>query len=356
MNNTEQTAEIIDITPENIVEHSPEPAAAKSASRSLVPRLGLVAGIALLSAVGGGWFYRDVLSSYLPSDQVRLMAARMDGLEATAKTLNSKVDAVVGFTDEIKSQLAAAQASAAIIPQLQTDSADSKGNILALQNSLRAASLSLETLKTQFASVGPATGGGDNSGLVARLETVEKDIASLKQSEGNSSDLTVLSQSLADLKAKLVAGAAYKNEFDRIKLMVPAAEGLDVLQVHAENGLPNSQGLSAELKSLLAAVPQAAMSPRAPDDSWWSYATNLASGLITIKPDGASDWVQIANQSVLLAEQGDLAGAIAALDKTEGALPVELQSWHDRAMARLALEKALEQTSAAVLRQLAAKG
>ena len=48
--------------------------------------------------------------------------------------------------------------------------------------------------------------------------------------------------------------------------------------------------------------------------------------------------------------------AITTLEKAEGAMPVDLQKWHDRAVQRLKLEDAFSKTSGAVLRQIAAKG
>jgi hypothetical protein len=363
MTDQKDTSDIIDIEPENIIEHkadeSVSPQAVKSQRTAL--RVGLGAAVVLASAVGGGWFYRDVLSSYLPSDQVQTVTLRVEALEATSAALNGKLDAVVGLTDEIKSQLAVAQSAAqnadTLANGVKAESANTKNNVTALQTALTKANASIDELKAKITSSVPGASGGDTSGLDARITTLEKDVASLKQSGGvANADTTLLSQSLADLKAKISAGTAYQDEFERVKRMVPAAEGLDVLASTAAEGLPTAQGLATELKTISAALPTPAAEPVAKDDSWWGSATEMMSGLVTIKTAGATDWQQMANQCVGFAEQGDLAKAVTTLEQAEGALPVELQKWHDRASARLALEQALEKTSDSVLRHIAAKG
>lgn len=359
MSDIDNRAEIIDIAPENIIEGDAAEKIEPKPAKSWRGKIALAAGVIVLSAVGGGWAYRDFLSSYLPSDQVEAMAARMDGLEATTKTLNGKVEAVIGFTDEMKSQLAAVQTAAAEITNLKSDSSAGKSAVVNLEKALAGVNSSLEDLKAQVAAGG--TGDGSTvmpaigSAFSARLEAIEKDVASLKQAGKVAVDTTVLSQSLADLKAKIAAGTSYQTEIDRIALMVPAAEGLDILQSHAAKGLPNAAGLAAELKLAAINLPKAEPAA-APDDSWWGYASSLAAGLVTIKTSGTEDWEQVALQASALSEQGDLSAALTNLSKLEGALPVELQSWHDRASARLEVERAVEKTSAAVLRQIAAKG
>jgi hypothetical protein len=80
------------------------------------------------------------------------------------------------------------------------------------------------------------------------------------------------------------------------------------------------------------------------------------SGLVTIKSAGVADWQQLALQCADLAQQGELAKAVVNLEQPEGALPAALQEWKDRALARLSLEKALDKTSGAVLREIAARG
>ena len=371
MSDIDSTAEIIEIPSENIIEGKVEDKIEPKPPQAWGRIIALALGVSVVSAIGGGWIYRDLLSSYLPSDQVHAMASRMDGLESTEKTLNKKVEAVVGFTDEIKSQLAAAQTAAAEVAKLQESSTSVKTSVANLEKALAAANSSLEEFKAQVAAgasvaVMPYSNGGtagpipnpvpyENSAFAARISALEKDVESLKQASQTAVDTTVLSQNLADLKAKIAAGTSYQSEIDRIAVMVPAADGLDFLQSHAAQGLPNALALAAELRSAAASLPKPAPAP-APDSSWWGVANSMLGNLVTIKIAGTEDWDQVALQVAALAEQGDLGAAVTNLTSHEGALPVELQRWHDRAAARLGIEHALEMTSAAVLRQIAAKG
>lgn len=345
--------DIIDIAPENIVENGSTADAPKPVRNKR--NFALVASLAVVSAIAGGWLYRDVLSNYLPPDQMNSMAVRLDGLETLNATLNKKVEAIVGFNDEMKSKIEAAQAQSVSILQLQSAGAESKSKIEVLQKSLKTAVDSMDGLKSQLMASGSASGDAANPALILRLDSLEKDIASLKQGVGANENTTALSQSLADLKAKIAAGTGFQAEIERIKIMVPAAEGLDVLAEHA-SGIPNAAGLAVELRNLLPQL-QPAPSPTAnSDSSWWSYAASLASGIITVKASGVADWNAAASQAITAAEQGDLAAAIAGLEKVESAMPSEIQKWHDRAATRLAIEQALEKTSGAVMREIAAKG
>jgi hypothetical protein len=275
------------------------------------------------------------------------MAARIDALEAGSKALNEKVEAAIGFNDEMKSNLAAAQVTASDVSQLKSDNKIFKTSIDALQKNLAGAMASIDTVNKSLAS-GTATPNIDNT----RIDNLEKDLASLKQSGGTSTDTVLLSQSLSDLKAKIAAGVSYQSELDRIKALVPAAEGLDVLQSQAATGIATIETLTSDLQNIKFPSPEATIQ----DDSWWAYAGNVISSVVTIKAAGTSDWQGMAANVAEIAKQGDLALAIATLEKAEGGLPPELQTWHDRAASRIGIEQALEKTAAAVLRQIAAKG
>ena len=356
MSDINNNAEIIDIEPENIIEGRVDPKIEPRPARSRRGIIGLAVVALLLGAVGGGWAYRDLLSSYMPSDQLQAMAARMEGLEKRADDLNTRIDAIIVFNDEMKSQLAAAQAGVSEIANVQSDSKALKFAVADVQKTLAAATTSLEDLKAQLAAGGPVVVNGSASlDLVARIDALEKDVASLKNVDQSATDSTLLSQNLADLKAKIAAGTGYQNEIDKIALIVPAADGLDVLRAHAAIGIPNAAGLAAELKLAAGSLPKV-KSAAPPDDSWWGYAGSLLAGIVTIKSAGTEDWEQLALQAAALSEQGDLGSAVSALKNNEGTLPVELQKWYDRALARLDVERAVEKTSAAVLRQIAAKG
>jgi hypothetical protein len=166
-----------------------------------------------------------------------------------------------------------------------------------------------------------------------------------------------LSQGLSDLKAKIAAGTGYRDEYERIQRMVPAAAGLDVLQQYAALGLPDAKGLGGELKALIGTLPKPIIPGPVPESqSWWSGIYNSLSDLITIRVEGDVDWPTAASAASALAESGDLPQAVEQLSAIEGTKPVGIQQWLDRAQGRIGLEAALKSVEDAVLRVIAAKG
>jgi hypothetical protein len=364
MSDDNNKSEIIDIEPEDIIDQKAEEPTSNAPENSGTSRkiFGVGAIAVMLAGIAGGWVYRDLLANYFPNDQVQAMSARVDMLETNTKSMSSKLDAVVGVTDEIKSQLGAAQAAAEdadnIALGLKSESNATTTSIVALQSALAKANSALDELRTKISSGTGSTTQGDNLALGARVENLEKDVASLRQlGSTGTNDNAALSQSLADLKAKIAAGVSFQGEYGRVQRLVPAAEGLEELGKNAALGLPNAKGLAAELKAIANVLPDTQVAAAASqDESWWGTATSLIASLVTVKTAGTSDWHLLAEQSASLAELGELSKAVSTLEQGEGALPVELQKWHDRAAARLQLEVAVEITAAAVLRQIAAKG
>jgi hypothetical protein len=208
------------------------------------------------------------------------------------------------------------------------------------------------------ATTGMAAAGPD-SGILARLEALEKDVASLKgQKDDGAASTALLSQGLADLKAKIAAGASYADELQRLTRLVPAAPGLAELAPYASAGLPDGNGLAQELAALAASLPAQgglqAVEPK--DDSWSSWALEQLSDLITIRMADTADWKNSAQAAVALAESGDLQQAVEHLKAVEGSRPQGVDQWIEKAEARLAVESELKSVEEAVLRAIAAKG
>ncbi len=161
---------------------------------------------------------------------------------------------------------------------------------------------------------------------------------------------------MSDLKAKIASGASYSVELERISRMVPAAAGLDTLSANANEGLPTAAGLAAELTSLIPLLPKQETELPSSENSYLDSFWDAMKGVITVRRIGETDWPDLAAKCAALAESGDLAQAIERIDKAEGAKPASLSGWRERAAKRIALEAALEETSAAVLRQITSMG
>jgi hypothetical protein len=320
----------------------------------------------LLGLLAGGWLYRDVLSSYLPSDEMTALRNQVEALETNNAALAGQLAAVKDKAEAAQAAAAAAGATAETSASADaglTRRLDETGKRLADAGSqLAALQASLEALRKSIATAAPEGGGGfDGTALAAlgeRITALETEVAGLKSAAGaggQAAQSAALSQALSDLKAKIAAGTPYQAEYDRIARMLPAAAGLDVLAAHAAEGLPDAAGLAGELRGLIASLPQPAK-PAAEDDSYFGTLMKSLSGFITIRPIGETDWPRLAEKAVAFAEAGDLTQAIAVLEGGEGERPPSLRQWQERAAARLQLEVATAQVAEAVLRQLTAMG
>jgi len=310
-------------------------------------------------AIAGGWLYRDVLSSYLPSNELVTAQTRIDVLEAQSKTLTEQLASIAATSGQLSAEIQGAteKSSAAL-----SASAAVEKRLAAAESATQAARAELEKLKSAVASGGASGATVDSSALAVlaqRLDVLEKDVASLKTVSAPTDQSTVtatLSQSLSDLKAKIAAGAPYRAELERISRMVPAAAGLDTLSANANEGLPTAAGLAAELTGLIPLLPKPEIALPSSENSYLDSFWDAMKNVITIRRIGDTDWPDLAAKCAALAESGDLAQAIERIDAAEGAKPAALSGWRDRAAARIAIEAALEQTSQAVLRQITSMG
>jgi hypothetical protein len=366
--------QVIDLEAEDVT-HAAEPdEVAKETPTPPTPRQNnprntsrWIAAALLAGAIAGGWLYRDVLSSYLPTDEMTSLKARIDTLEANAKISAGQLVAVSAAADHANQAAQAADASSKEIASSVAATASGVSGLSArvgkAEIALQSARSDLDALRSAVASGGTAGSSNvDPAALAAigqRLDTLEKDVASLKGGAGatdQSASLAALSQALSDVRAKIAAGTSYRDELDRIARMVPAAAGLDILEAHASAGLPAAKGLAAELRAAIPALPKPKTSTPAESSGYLDSFWNAVTSIVTIRTIGEADWPAIAEQCASFADTGDLTQAIARIDASEGAVPSALGQWRDRAAARLKLEAALAEVSDAVQRQIVSLG
>ena len=400
--------QVIDLDAEEIrtdAENPPPPETGREAERDAeaafrpapadTPRkkssAGWIVAALILGLLAGGWLYRSVLASYFPSNQMLALRERVDALETSGSGLASQL---AGLKQAADSAAGAAQSAAGVAESASSEAAGATQQaatasdgiaslgarldktdqrIAAAETALKSATSDLGALRNSLSSApsastqeaGGVTGQGTDpaalQALAQRIDALEKDVASLKSAAANAtggdtaSVTSTLSQALSDLKAKVAAGTAYAAEYDRVGRMVPAAAGLDTVAGFAAEGLPNAQGLAAELRAAIPALPRPAAQP-AEDDSYLGSLMKSLSGVITIRDIGETDWPAVAEKAAAFAEAGDLNQAVSVIDAAEGEKPMALTQWRDRAAARLQLEAALDQVSEAVLRQITALG
>ncbi len=308
-----------------------------------------------------------MLANYFPTSATAELANRVGAIEANDKALQERLNAMVASIDAVNTTTSHLDQQ---VKEAQSVMKESTQKIDAFEARIASSEQIIANLRGDLENLGSAVsaggaGGGagsaDAAALAAigqRLDALEKDVASLKSGAvppGGQSQAAALSQTLADLKAKIAAGAAFQGEYERIARMVPAAPGLDVLAQHAAKGLPTAPGLATELRDLAPSLP-AAEQPAAGDGGYLDSIWDSLTSIITIRDIGTADWRALASEAAGLADGGDLTGAIARIDDAEGAKPTGLTQWRDRAAARLKLEQAVEETAGAVLRQITALG
>jgi hypothetical protein len=314
----------------------------------------------LAGAVGGGWLYRDYLSTYFPTSATTDLANRIATLEAQVKTQNDQLSGIATTSSDSQTKAAAAESLAretsAQIQGALEGAKSTNAKLQKLEGDLTATRTAIEALQKMPAPSSNGATPPDSSALAAlaaRVETLEKELASLKSAKASPGaiDSAALTQAAADLKAKFAAGASYKAEIERVARIVPAAAGLDQLASYSESGIPDAAGLAGELRALIPSLPK----PDTGDESAVSEGFWSALGsIVTVRKVGEADWQAVAESAAVLAQDNKLAESISAIDATEGAKPAGLTQWRDRAAARLRLEAAAADFSAAIERQLAA--
>ena len=353
--------QVIDLDAEDVIVDNAEAPSAPlrpTASKTFIsPTKWRLLAALLGGTVIGAWVYKDFLSGYLPSSELLAAQSRIDTLGAQTKTLAEQVAAISSASDQLKSQ---AGTFATNIQGLADKTTGVESRLATIEVASKSAKAEIDKLKSGVAVSGTAAVDGNALAVLAqRLDALEKDVASLKTAGAPTDQSTAaaaLSQSLADLKAKIAAGASYRDELDRVSRMVPAAAGLDILGSHAGEGLPTAQGLAKELTNLIPLLPKPEIDVISPDGSYTDGFWKMMKGLITIRRIGEADWPSLAAQCAALADSGDLPQAIEKIDNAEGAKPSALSGWRDRAAARISLEAAVEETSRAVLRQITSMG
>jgi hypothetical protein len=354
---------------------SPPPAAAPAAARSPARLWGAVALVAL-AAIGGAWAYKSYGARFWPSDEMTAMAARLATLEAENKTLSEQlrgigtaVDALKASSGGIDETIKAAQAAADTALQnaaVAQEAARGQAEALAtLEARTAATQQAIDALKAVLAAQPAAENGQarvvDTAALGelrARVETIEKDVADLKArgGTGGAEVATLLSQALADLKAKIAAGTPFADEMQRIANLVPAAPGLEVLERLAAHGVPSPAMLAEEAARLAETLTPPAPPPAAEaDGSYWSTVLGVLGSVVKIRNIGETDWSDVALKASAAAADGNLREALA-LAAGEGPMPDGLRVWRERVQARIDADSATEALSAAVLRQIAAIG
>jgi hypothetical protein len=302
-----------------------------------------VAGVvAVIAALLGAWAYREFGARWWPPSTISAMEERLSTLEASNHTLNEQLVALSGAFDNLKS--GAAQGAEAQANKTST-----------IETKLAELDKALGELRQSVANLGSTTQGPADPAALAeirqRIDKLEQQVAALHEAgttpptTGNEKSAE-LTQALADLKAKIQAGVAYKDELDRIAVYVPENADVAELAPFAASGIANAQALGAALDALVPHLsgPSADGSPTAEKSGFWSWVGTV----VKVRDLNTLDWADLGKSAAADAKAGDLKAAIARLEEPGGELPPELADWRDKARQRLKAESAMAQLAAAV--------
>jgi hypothetical protein len=315
----------------------PPPSSARKGSSWTLPLAALMVG-----ALGGGWFYRDVIASYFPSDQVSALQARNAELQASISQLTTETGALKSAVNDIATGLQTGQQSSETLSASQKSS-DTR--IAKLGNDMVAITKRIDQIQADMASSATAVvpGSPDASALknlVDRVTRLEAELVNLQTAKTTASpDMT----NFAALNKRASAGEPFTAELATVSHLV-GPEEVSLLEQAASSGLDPASTLIAALPSL-APTGTTSSTPAPAERRWYE---NLLSDFITITPIGERDWKNILMQAENAGKTGGLPAAITNLDAAEkdGALPANISAWRDKARQRVSLDAVLQRMSA----------
>jgi hypothetical protein len=196
--------------------------------------------------------------------------------------------------------------------------------------------------------------------LMARVKALDKAVQ--REMAGGSSDTAIL-LALLRIRDALAAGRPFAAEYDalitlarnRPQVMAAAAP----LAAPAKTGVAGRAALAERLRRLVPAIEKAAApAPTGVAAGWRDQLLDRLRGLVRVRridgargpaPGGAAAALDAAKQALI---DGDLAAAVAAVEKLRDGAADAARAWLDIAKERLAAEHAVRQIEAALTADL----
>ncbi len=253
--------------------------------------------------------------------------------------LKTEIDALKVAVEAVASaQRTAAQTPAAAPAAPAIDMAAVEARVAALlapQGSrIEAATGRLRALDEEIkATAAAARALGDK---VTALETA-------RTQAGDAGRRAALVVGLSSLRAAVDRGQPFAGELKSAAALGLPAEAVRSLEAHAERGLPTSAGLAQRFSALVPALLRAAPS-RTTDGTLLDRLTATAQNLVRVRPVGeaAGDDVPTAvARAEAKLRRGDIAGALADIDRLPEPVRALAASWTAEARARVAAETTL---------------
>lgn len=355
--------------------HGHRPAPARR--RGNAPLFALIGIVVVLAAAG--WATWPIWSVYLaqalpgvrPGPAVADLERRVEKLEAAAKAgepavavadleaqrakFNAELGAIVKRLDELEQAAAVARRMAAATTGTK-DSANA---------SLQALSQRLEELKSgdvgkleerlrRLEAAEKAQPGMDaeaRKALAATVDDLSRRMRSVESAAAK--DTTTMERgralvlAVAQLRETLRGSGPFERDLEALSAIggddAEVAKAVAMLKPLAAKGLPSVAELRDRFDPVATAISQAA--GRAEGNGWVSRTVDRLSSLVTVRRvDGKADDKSadgILTRAEMRLKEGDLGGAVRALEDLSGSAAAAAQPWLNEARTRLAVDRAL---------------
>jgi uncharacterized coiled-coil DUF342 family protein len=288
-------------------------------------------------------------------EEMRVRLAELPDAVATDEELAEAIDAAEGRLAEAPAELIAERLGP--IAERLARLEDLPQEVERLRDQLEATGIDARTL---------AEMNGRLEGLSAAMTQAEerlREIARIAEARRAADiEAQALALAIGQLRRDLLAGESFGASLSTVRSLVgerpEIADQLDRIAPHAEEGIPTRNELAARFPAVLADIRRAGEGGDGGDAM--DRALNTLQGLVRVRP-APGEVAGEGSESVLARAEhrvgtGNVAGAVAALDRLEGAAAEAASAWLDPARARLAAEEVLAALDAAALERLAAEG
>lgn len=333
-------------------------------------RAGIGGAVLAVIVLAGLWAF-----GYLPQrpgepSTAGTLSAKVAALEGQVRELVARAPAVDPRTQEIEARLKQLETAAATprpptsdpavaekLAELErrTDQAlaaasEAKGRADAAANQAQKADAQ--------ATANPAE-RGEIDALAARVANLEQQVKTGEERLGKVAAGTDRAVRLAvvamELRLTVERGAPFKSELQAAKQLAPDASVLAPLEPAAQNGVPGPAALAQNLSKLAPAMLKAASAPRR-EAGVIERLQASAERLVRIRPVEEAvgdDPSTVVARAELKATHGDIAGALADIERLPDPVRAPAAAWIDAAKARLAAVDSAKKLAANALEALA---
>jgi hypothetical protein len=278
---------------------------------------------------------------------VEQLGRRIGGIEAKQSEEQQNAGKAASALQQLEARIAALEGAQKQEQQSAADAASSlkqlDSRVAKLEAKPEASAKDIADWRQQLASLSSA-----GAALSARVEAVEK--SAQAQSATDAADAALMT-ALLQVRDAVQTARPFPAEYEALTALArnrpEIAEVAAPMAEAAQTGVASRAVLAKRLHELAASITNAQTPPSQPD--WGSEALARLRGLVTIRRiagAGQSAPEAAVNAAETALAAGDLAGAIAALDKLTGAPAEAARTWLTMARERQSVEAALRRIEA----------